>query len=56
MDSDNVQFGVQRLDQILSHCGLDAAEIIRDVIESVDQFTGGRPPEDDRTLLVAKVS
>jgi phosphoserine phosphatase RsbU/P len=56
MDSRNVQFGVQRLDQILSRCGLDAADIVREVIESVDEFTGGHPPEDDRTLLVAKVS
>ena len=36
MDSRNVQFGVQRLDQILSRCGLDAADIVREVIESVD--------------------
>jgi sigma-B regulation protein RsbU (phosphoserine phosphatase) len=56
MDARSVQFGVHRLDQILSRCGLDAAEIVREVIESVDQFTGGHPPEDDRTLLVAKVS
>jgi phosphoserine phosphatase RsbU/P len=56
MDARNVQFGVHRLDEILSRCGLDAAEIIREVIGSVDEFTGGHPPEDDRTLLVAKVS
>jgi phosphoserine phosphatase RsbU/P len=56
MDPRNVQFGVDRLDQILSQCGLDAADIVHEVIESVDQFTGGQPPADDRTLLVAKVS
>ncbi len=56
MDANNVQFGVDRLDDVLRRCGLDAAEIIRAMIEAVDQFTGGQPPEDDRTLLVARVS
>ena len=52
----SVQFGVERLDEVLRRCGLDAREIIPAVIEAVDQFTGGQPPEDDRTLLVAQVS
>jgi sigma-B regulation protein RsbU (phosphoserine phosphatase) len=56
MDSRNVQFGVQRLDQVLHRCGLDATEIIHATIEAVDEFTGGHPPEDDRTLLVARIS
>jgi serine phosphatase RsbU (regulator of sigma subunit) len=56
MDANNTQFGVDRLDGILRRCGLDAQEIITAVIEAVDQFTGGQPPEDDRTLLVAKIS
>ena len=56
MDSKNAQFGVNRLDQVLRRCGLDATEIIRATIEAVEQFTSGQPPEDDRTLLVAKVS
>ena len=56
MDADSAQFGVDRLDEVLRRCGLDAQEIITAVIEAVDQFTGGHPPEDDRTLLVAKIS
>jgi hypothetical protein len=40
----------------LRRCGLNSTGIIRDTIEAVDQFTGGQPPEDDRTLLIAKVS
>jgi sigma-B regulation protein RsbU (phosphoserine phosphatase) len=56
LDSNGAQFGLNRLDQVLRRCGLDATEIIRATVEAVDQFTGGQPPEDDRTLLVAKVS
>jgi phosphoserine phosphatase RsbU/P len=56
MDARNVQFGTTRLDHVLRQCGLDATEIIRATIEAVDLFTGGQPPEDDRTLLVARVS
>jgi sigma-B regulation protein RsbU (phosphoserine phosphatase) len=55
MDAEGVQFGVLRLDEVLGRCDLDAPGIVRAVIEAVDQFTGGQPPEDDRTLLVAKV-
>ena len=55
MDAKNVQFGMTRLDEVLRRCGLDATEIIRATIEAVDLFTGGQPPEDDRTLLVARV-
>jgi phosphoserine phosphatase RsbU/P len=56
MDPSGAQFGVKRLDGQLRRCGLDSTGIIRDTIEAVEQFTGGQPPEDDRTLLIAKVS
>lgn len=55
MDARNVQFGTERLDEILGRCDLDAPGIVRAVTEAVDAFTGGQPPEDDRTLLVAVV-
>jgi sigma-B regulation protein RsbU (phosphoserine phosphatase) len=55
MDVHNSQFGVNRLDAVLGRCDLDAPGIVRAVIEAVDRFTGNRPPDDDRTLLVAKV-
>ena len=54
-DAGGVQFGVTRLDAVLGRCDLDAPGIVAAVIEALDQFTGGAPPEDDRTLLVAKV-
>jgi sigma-B regulation protein RsbU (phosphoserine phosphatase) len=55
MDAKNAQFGVGRLDLTLGCCCLDPEEIKGAVIKSVDDFTGGHPPEDDQTLLVAKV-
>ena len=56
MDPKGKQFGPARLDEILSRCHLRATAVIEDVIESVEQFTGGEPPMDDRTLIVARVS
>ncbi|HZW32804.1 MAG TPA: SpoIIE family protein phosphatase, partial [Isosphaeraceae bacterium] len=54
-DAGGVQFGVTRLDAVLGRCDLDAPGIVAAVIEALDRFTGGAPPEDDRTLLIAKV-
>lgn len=48
-------FGTQRLDQLLESCRPAADSLIRAVLEAVDQFTAGRPADDDRTLVVAKV-
>jgi sigma-B regulation protein RsbU (phosphoserine phosphatase) len=56
MDFRNAQFGVNRLDRELGRCDSTATTIVREVIAAVDQFTGGQVPEDDRTLLVARVS
>ncbi len=55
MDERGVQFGVERLDAVLGRCDLDAPGIVRAVVEAVDAFTGGHPPADDRTLLVAQL-
>lgn len=49
-------FGVERLDEALANCHLDADGLIRAVLDAVAEFTAGEPPSDDRTLLVAKVS
>jgi sigma-B regulation protein RsbU (phosphoserine phosphatase) len=56
MDASNVQFGVGRLDRVLDRCHLDPAEIVSAVVKAVDDFSGGQPPEDDQTLLVARVT
>jgi sigma-B regulation protein RsbU (phosphoserine phosphatase) len=55
MNAQNRQFGPERLDSVFNRCDLDADTIIRAIIEAIEEFTGGQPPEDDRTLLVAKV-
>lgn len=48
-------FGTELLDQSLGNCALDADELIRRVLEHLEQFTAGAPATDDRTLLVAKL-
>ena len=55
MDERGAQFGPDRLDAVLGRCDLDAPGIVRAVIESVDEFTGGLPAADDRTLIVAQL-
>ncbi len=55
MDPRGVQFGTERLDEVLGRCDLDAPGIVGAVVAAVNAFTGGHPPEDDRTLLVAIV-
>jgi sigma-B regulation protein RsbU (phosphoserine phosphatase) len=49
-------FGTERLDAALAHCGRTATELVQAVVEAVDEFTAGQPPEDDRTLVVAEVA
>ncbi len=49
-------FGPQRLDQILLAGDFTAKDLARQTMAAVDAFTEGRPPTDDRTLLVATVS
>ena len=56
MDGDHRMFGLERLDQILGDCSQDADGLINSVITAVEQFTDGLPAEDDRTLLVGKIS
>jgi sigma-B regulation protein RsbU (phosphoserine phosphatase) len=56
MNAANAQFGVGRLDLELGRCGNAPADIVQAIVKSVDDFTGGQPPVDDQTLLVARVS
>jgi len=56
MDAGSTQFGVDRLDEVLRRCDLGAKAMVAGVIEAVDRFTNDQPPEDDRTLLLAKLS
>ncbi len=49
-------FGLARLDEALANCHLTADGLIRAVLDALAEFTGGEPADDDRTLLVAKIS
>jgi sigma-B regulation protein RsbU (phosphoserine phosphatase) len=49
-------FGQERLDEVLSECSLVASALLGVVLEAIERFTEGRPADDDRTLLVARIS
>jgi sigma-B regulation protein RsbU (phosphoserine phosphatase) len=49
-------FGTDRLDQVLENCSLQASALLAEVLRSVEEFAGGRPADDDRTVIVARVS
>jgi sigma-B regulation protein RsbU (phosphoserine phosphatase) len=49
-------FGLARLDEVLGHCVGRADSLLRQVLAAVEQFTGGQPAADDRTLLVATIT
>jgi sigma-B regulation protein RsbU (phosphoserine phosphatase) len=49
-------FGLARLDEILTGCPSEAAELVDDVLAALETFTAGRPADDDRTLLAARVT
>ncbi len=54
-DSRGKEFGVDRLKKAFLALGQrPAAEITRALIDKVSEFTQGRPPEDDRTVVVVK--
>lgn len=50
------QYGLDRLDRAISGCQETADDLIQVILSRLDKFTDGHPAEDDRTLLVAKVS
>ncbi len=56
MDNAGQLFGTSRLDTLLHHsCRSDANNILQSIVGSVEDYTQGRPPTDDRTLVVATV-
>jgi sigma-B regulation protein RsbU (phosphoserine phosphatase) len=48
-------FGTQRLDRVLENCSLQASTLLEEVLRSVEEFADGRPADDDRTVIVARV-
>jgi phosphoserine phosphatase RsbU/P len=49
-------FGLKRLDQVLANCAVGAGDLLKEVLRELESFTAGKPPADDRTVLVAKIS
>ena len=49
-------FGVDRLDLVVENCALQAQGLLDNLIQSVEEFSGGRPADDDRTIIVARVT
>jgi sigma-B regulation protein RsbU (phosphoserine phosphatase) len=49
-------FGTERLDLVLENCSLQAQALLDTLIQSVEEFAGGRPADDDRTIIVARLS
>ena len=49
-------FGTQRLDESLANCTLSADGLIQTVLSDLEKFTEGRAADDDRTIVVAKVT
>lgn len=54
-NAEGEMFGEARLDEVLGACRPGAQQLIDAVLESVAAFSNGRPADDDRTVLVAKV-
>jgi len=48
-------WGTDGLDSVLARCSNDPQAIVDSILAAVDDFADGQPPEDDRTLVVAKV-
>lgn len=49
-------FGADRLDRALQECRVTADELIQAVLDALAQFTADRPADDDRTMMVAKIT
>jgi sigma-B regulation protein RsbU (phosphoserine phosphatase) len=49
-------FGIERLDQALENCSLEAQSLLDSVLASVAEFTDGRAADDDRTIIVARIT
>jgi sigma-B regulation protein RsbU (phosphoserine phosphatase) len=49
-------FGMGRLDLALENCSLQAKALLDSLIQSVNEFADGHAADDDRTVIVARIS
>jgi phosphoserine phosphatase RsbU/P len=54
-NADGEMFGTARLDDVLSGCSSEPAEIIESVRQQLHAHTDGAAPRDDQTLVVARI-
>lgn len=54
-DTGGEMFGTERLDKELENCSLQAEGLLGSVLRAVEAFANGRPADDDRTIIVARV-
>jgi sigma-B regulation protein RsbU (phosphoserine phosphatase) len=54
-NTEGVLFGTDRLDHELENCSLHAKGLRDSVLRAVEEFTGGHPADDDRTIIVARI-
>jgi len=48
-------FGLDRLDHAIGRCSNDTELVIRNILLAVEDFSDSAPPNDDQTLIVARV-
>ncbi len=52
----NELFGIERLDAVMENCSISSQGLIDTVLASIADFTGDRPADDDRTMVIARVT
>ena len=50
------QFGEDRIDTVLKHCGMDSAELMQTLVNKVTEFAEGVPAHDDRTIVILRAT
>lgn len=53
-DRNGELFGVERLDRVFGSCPCSADEIVKNIVDAVNRFTGQVEAGDDRTLVVVR--
>jgi sigma-B regulation protein RsbU (phosphoserine phosphatase) len=49
-------FSAERLDEVIENCALTAQGLIDETLAKVEAFTAGREADDDRTIIVARIT
>jgi sigma-B regulation protein RsbU (phosphoserine phosphatase) len=49
-------FGEDRVDEVLSNCGMDSSVLMQKLLTAVTQFADGVPPHDDQTVVVLRAT